>query len=82
MSRCSAKSLLSRFYVVASLFTFVSSAGIATGQVSPGLVSWSAYDGGLYDTINLQNLNVTLNIPVMSKSGAFPFNFNLVGGDL
>jgi RHS repeat-associated protein len=59
----------------------LSLAGIAAGQVSPGIVSWSAYDSGMYDTINLQSLNVTLNIPVMSKSGAFPFNFNLVGGD-
>jgi hypothetical protein len=81
MSLCCAKPLPSRFYVVATLFTLLSFAGIATGQVSPGVVSWSAYDSGQYDTINLQSLNVSLNIPIMSKSGAFPFNFNLTGGD-
>jgi RHS repeat-associated protein len=29
----------------------------------------------------LQNLNVSLNVPVMSKNGAFAFTFALVGGD-
>jgi hypothetical protein len=53
--------------------------GIARAQ-NAGTPSWSAYDGGQYDTINLQNLNVSLNIPVMSKSGAFPLTASLVSG--
>ena len=35
---------------------------------------------GEYDTINLQNLNVLLNMPVMSKSGAFPLNLSWQAG--
>ena len=56
-------------------------ATLAEGQISPGTPSFSAFDRGQYDIVNLQNLNVLLNVPVMSKSGAFPFNASLVGGD-
>src|SRR5580704_3161170 len=69
---------ISRLYVSAALLCLV---GLAEGQINPGTPSFSAYDGGQYDTINLQNLNVSLNVPVMSKSGAFPFQFGLSGGD-
>jgi hypothetical protein len=65
----------------ASAFGFLIFAGPANGQVNAGHPSWSAYDSHLADTVNLQNLNVILNIPVMSKSGAFPFRAALVGGD-
>jgi RHS repeat-associated protein len=56
-------------------------AGLAAAQVNPGTPSFSAYDSHLVDTVNLQNLNVLLNLPVMNKSGAFPFSASLVGGD-
>jgi RHS repeat-associated protein len=46
-----------------------------------GHPSFVPQDCGQYDCVNLQNLTVSLNIPVMSKSGAFPFNAALVGGD-
>jgi len=52
------------------------------GQSNLGTPSWSIYDGGEYDTLNLQNLNVSLNIPVMSKAGAIPFNFALSNGSV
>jgi hypothetical protein len=58
-------------------FASLSFARLAGGQVNPGTPSWSAYDSGQYDTINLQNLNVSVSIPFMSKSGAFPFNATL-----
>ena len=59
-------------------FLFVASAG--TAQINGGTPSWGAYDRGQYDTINLQNLSISLNIPIMSKAGAFPFTFGLTGG--
>ena len=34
------------------------------GQVNPGTPSWSAYDSHEIDTINLQNLNIVLSVPV------------------
>jgi hypothetical protein len=71
------------FFVAAALTTFLSFAPSVAAQApaNAGTPNWSAYDSGQYDTINIQNLSVSLNIPVMSKSGAFPFNFNLTGGD-
>ncbi|MGB6801588.1 MAG: hypothetical protein WBE31_04930, partial [Candidatus Sulfotelmatobacter sp.] len=51
------------------------------GQVAPGHPSFVPQDCGQYDCINLQNLNVSLNVPVYSKSGAFPLNFGLSGAD-
>ena len=51
------------------------------GQANAGTPSWSAYDVGAVDTVDIQNLSVSLNIPVMSKSGAFPFGFGFSGGD-
>ena len=62
------------------VFVFLS-IELAIAQVNPGTPSFSAYDSSQYDTVNLQNLNVVLNIPIMSKSGAFPFDFRLTGGD-
>jgi RHS repeat-associated protein len=66
------------FCVLISILCF---AGFAGGQVNPGTPSFSAYDSHQYDTINLQNLDVSLNVPVMSKSGAFPFSAALTGGN-
>ena len=69
---------LSLFLALTVSFCF---AALAAGQVAPGTPNWSAYDSGAYDTINLQNLNVSLNVPVMSKSGAFPFQFAFSGAN-
>ena len=54
------------FFALPLLASLVSFAGLAGGQVNPGTPSFSAYDSDQYDTINLQNLNVALNVPVMS----------------
>ena len=62
------------------LLTLLLCVGIARGQINPGSPSFSAYDRYAVDTVNLQNLNVVLNVPVMSKSGAFPFDFGYSGG--
>ena len=60
---------------------FFALARFAGAQVSPGTPSFGAYDTDPsgYTTINLQNLNVMLNVPVMSKAGAFPFQFVVSG---
>jgi YD repeat-containing protein len=68
---------ISRFCVLA---TFLSSAALAGAQANAGTPSWGAQDSGQYDTINIQSLSVGLNIPIMSKSGAFPFSASLLGG--
>ncbi len=68
-----------RISLACVLIAFLCFAGLAEGQFNPGTPSWGAYDSQAVDTINLQNLNVLLNVPVMSKSGAFPFNYGMVG---
>ena len=69
---------VSRCYIFVTLLSF---AGLAGAQVAPGQPSFIPQNCGQYDCVNLQNLNVSLNVPVMSKSGAFPFSATLVGGD-
>jgi hypothetical protein len=59
------------------LITVLFFAGLAHGQTNPGTPSFSAYDSHAIDTINLQNLNISMNIPVYQKSGAFPFQYEL-----
>jgi hypothetical protein len=39
-----------------------------------GRPNWTAYDSHAIDTINLSNLNVVINIPIMAKSGLFPIS--------
>jgi hypothetical protein len=80
MSRHSAKSLGSVFFLfVAILAAVLVTARPVASQVSPGTPLFVAYDSHQYDTINLQNLNIILNVPVISKSGAFPFTYSLQG---
>lgn len=49
----------------------------ALAQVNPGTPNFGASDSHEYDTVDLQNLNVVLTVPVMSKSGAIPFSYGL-----
>jgi len=58
---------------------FLSFVGLAAAQ--GGQPSFVPQICGQYDCVNLQNLNVSLNVPVMSKSGAFPFRAALEAGD-
>ncbi len=50
---------------------------LAVAQVNPGAQPFTAYDSHEADTINLQNLNIILNVPIFNKSGAFPFTYGL-----
>jgi RHS repeat-associated protein len=68
-----------RIFWLYVLISFLSCVALAGGQVNSGIPSFSAYDRHEVDTINLQNLNVLLTVPVMSKSGALPFNYVLRG---
>ena len=52
---------------------------LATGQVSPGVPNFSAFDGHEVDTVNLMNNNVSLAIPIVSKPGAFPVTVSFNG---
>jgi len=68
---------LFRLCVLAGLLSFT---GLASyGQGNPGTPSWVAYDKHENDSVNLQNLNVVVNVPVYSKSGAFPFTYSISG---
>lgn len=69
-------------FFFSTLSTFLLICGLAQGQVNAGTPSFSAYDTDPsgYTTINLQDLTVSLNVPVMTKSGTFPFQASLIGG--
>lgn len=52
--------------------------GSAIGQVSTGAYRFSTVDSKGIDTINLGNLDVQLNLPVLNKPGrGIPFYYNL-----
>src|SRR6202035_5876479 len=70
---------IATLFLFCALATFLSLARPAGAQVNPGMPSFSAYDVHTADTINLQNLNILLNVPVYSKAGAMPINFGLQG---
>ena len=52
---------------------------LSQAQVNPGFPSFQPQDCHEVDCVNLASNNVTLNLPVMSKSGAFPFRYSLLG---
>jgi hypothetical protein len=58
--RCAAKLCPSRFYVLATFMVLLSFGRLAVGQVNPGTPAFSAYDSHAVDTINLQNLNISV----------------------
>jgi hypothetical protein len=64
------------FWLLA-LTSFLCSAGLAGGQVSPGTPNFSAFDSHEVDTIDLLNNNIILNVPVRAKAGAIPFDLHL-----
>jgi RHS repeat-associated protein len=65
-------------FLALTVFSWIT---VLAGQDNPGTPSFSAYDTHVIDTINLQNLNVVLNVPILTKAGAFPFTFGMSGDD-
>ena len=61
----------SLFFALVLLFQ----ANFVGAQVTAGVSPTSAIESHAIDSINLQNLNIMLNFPVMSKSGVMPFSF-------
>jgi len=60
--------------LAASLLFFSS---LAAMSQTGGAPTTSVYDTHAIDSVNLQNLNVMLNVQVLSKSGAMPFSLSL-----
>jgi YD repeat-containing protein len=70
-----------RILLLCVFAAFLSFARLAEGQVAPGTPNFVPEDCHEADCVDLMNNNVTLHVPVMSKSGAFPFSFSLTGAD-
>jgi RHS repeat-associated protein len=62
-----------------SLLVLSLALGSAFAQTGIGYPKVSAFDHHEVDTINLQNLNIALDVPLMSKSGAFPLRIRATG---
>ena len=50
-----------------------------TAQVATGMPAYSAFDKHEFDSVDLLNNNVLLNVPVFAKSGVFPINYSIFG---
>ena len=64
----------------AFLVVYVLTVGIAVAaaQLATGTPRFGSFGGGPFDTVNLGNLNVHFDIPVMSKAGrGLPFTYTL-----
>src|SRR5450631_3534118 len=69
----------SRIYCAALVFAFVLvRCSFGSAQDSPGIAPHSSIESKQYDTIDLQTLNITLNVPILEKSGRLPFSFGYV----
>ena len=61
--------------VIVVVFLLIAS---ASGQVATGTPPFSSSGGGPFDVIDLANLNVHVEIPVVNKAGrGLPFSYNL-----
>jgi hypothetical protein len=69
----------SRILLLQVLIGFLFFSSFADAQVQPGYPSFSAFDSHEVDTVDLMNNNILLNVPVMSKSGAFPLSAAIKG---
>src|SRR6266436_6967470 len=57
---------------------------VLTGSIlgqNDSLPTFSAIESHEFDSIDLQNLTIMLNTPVMNKSGAIPFSYSLHGSN-
>jgi hypothetical protein len=61
------------------LCIFLSAVAPASAQVATGIPPFSSMAPSTFDAVNLTNLNVHFEIPVVHKAGVgLPFNYNLV----
>jgi RHS repeat-associated protein len=73
------KSALSSIALLFSMALFCSTS-LAQQQPTVGVIpGFSSVETHEYDTINLANLGIKLNVPVRSKAGHIPFSFSLRG---
>ena len=70
---------MSRLSLSSIFFALLSFAALAGAQVAPGAPSFVPQDCHEVDCVDLLNNVVSLNLPVRSKSGAFPFRYGLNG---
>src|SRR5712671_6447969 len=67
-----------RQYVCLLMAFLVISSICSTSQVTPGILPYSSWDAHQYDSINLSDLSVMLDIPLRNKSaGPLPFSSSL-----
>src|SRR5262249_887019 len=65
-------------YLLLSVCLFLSFT-TAVAQSDPGLPAFGTFTGGSFDTINLGNLNIHLEVPVINKPGpGMPIHYSLV----
>jgi hypothetical protein len=63
---------------IAPIFILLLSASAAMGQVATGTYPYGTFDTPGFDTINVGNLNVHLDISVLHKAGrGMPFTYDL-----
>jgi len=71
---------MSRLSLCSTLFAFLSFAALAGGQVASGFPSFVPQDCHEVDCVDLLNNNITLTVPVRSKSGAIGFSSRFTQG--
>jgi len=70
--------MFSTFRKVASIFLLLLPASAVIAQVATGAYPFGTYDNLGFDTVNVGNLNVHSNFPVLSKAGrGIPFTYNI-----
>jgi RHS repeat-associated protein len=64
--------------IIAFTFVLVLSASVLMGQVATGTYPYGTFDSPGFDTINVGNLNVHLDIPILHKAGrGIPFTYDM-----
>ena len=73
------RSFLERWYFLFLALSVLSLAGPGLAQTDPaaGILPFSTLAGGQYDSIDLATSNILIIIPIRSKAGTIPLNFNL-----
>src|SRR5678815_407923 len=62
----------------AFVLVLVLTSGVAVAQLATGTPRFGSFGGGPFDTVDLADLNVHFEIPVVSKAGrGMPFTYSL-----